>query len=199
MSGFVLHRANTLYQAALPLGFSGAEIDLRIYLGKIVLAHDPFQDGVALEEWLPQFTGDFLILNTKESGIETYVSQILDSIAPDIDYVFLDLVIPSLIAAAQNRLPIMVRISEYEPFAAMSNISSKWIWVDSFSGDWQHLFKLPTATSQFSRKVCLVSPELQGRFPESNPLEFTKLKSFIRDNPDVIDLICTKDRSFWIE
>jgi len=199
MSDFILHRANSLSQAVIPIGFSGAEIDVRIHLGEIVLAHDPFQGGVALEEWLLNFTGNFLILNTKETGLESHLSEIVQAIAPDVDYVFLDLPTPSLVKAVRDQLPVAVRLSEYESLVAMSEITNKLIWVDSFTGNWQHLVDSPSLASKLSGKVCLVSPELQGRDKSLHRQEFIELKHFMQENPNVVDMICTKERSIWID
>lgn len=199
MIEFILHRANSASQSEIPFGFSGAEIDLRIYLGKVVLAHDPFQDGVTFEDWLPTFTGNFLILNTKETGLEFHLSRIMHAVAPDVEYVFLDLPTPSLVLAARNRLPVAIRMSEYEPLTPISEIPSKLIWVDSFTGSWQHLFETSFSASKSTRKVCLVSPELQGRTRSLHHEEFLKLKNFMRDNSNIVDMICTKERSVWID
>lgn len=198
MTKFVLHRANDLYQSVLPVGFSGAEIDLRLHFGKLVLAHDPLTDGASLEEWLSTFTGDLVILNTKETGIEEMVTQVIASISPRIEYFFLDLPVPSLVKAINDQISVATRISEIEPISFSNKVPSSWIWLDSFSGDWSHMEELKVSRENFSQKICLVSPELQGRWPNIHSQEFEWLKNYMREHSHVIQAICTKDLSFWV-
>lgn len=197
MPEFILHRANNLKQAKLAEGFSGAEIDLRLYFGKLVLAHDPFMEGVSFTEWLSSFTGNFIILNTKETGLEEEIVRIISGVAPQIEYLFLDLPMPSMIKAAKKKIPVAVRVSEEEPIAFASRIFSNWIWLDSFSGNWTHLEEIRMLRSSIPQKICLVSPELQDRWPYANSEEFDWLKGYLRENPGQIQAICTKDRKFW--
>jgi len=194
---FILHRANNLGQSKLAEGFSGAEIDLRLYFGKVVLAHDPFTEGVSFTDWLSSFTGKFIILNTKETGIEEEIVRIINSAAPQIEYFFLDLPTPYLIKAAKNGIPVAIRVSEVEPIAFTSGIVSNWIWLDSFSGNWTHLEEIRTLRSSIPQKICLVSPELQDRWPNTDPEEFEWLKLYLKENSEHIQAICTKNRSFW--
>jgi hypothetical protein len=194
---FILHRANYLEQSKLAEGFSGAEIDLRVYFGKIVLAHDPFTRGVSFIDWLSSFTGKCVILNAKETGLEEEIVKIINLVAPQIEYFFLDLPTPSLIQAAQSKIPVAVRVSEVEPIEITSKILSKWIWLDSFSGNWAHLEEMRVLRSNIPQRICLVSPELQGRWPNTNSEEFDWLKGYLRENPGQIQAICTKDRKFW--
>lgn len=139
MTDFIMHRANALNQANLPVGFSGAEIDLRFHHGQLVLAHDPLMGGISLEEWLSNFNGNILILNAKETGIEEEAANVVTSLLPDVEYFFLDLPIPSIIKSINNKIPVAVRVSELEPISICHKLSANWIWLDSFFGDWSHL------------------------------------------------------------
>lgn len=199
MTDFILHRANSLDLSVLGDGFSGAEIDLRIYFGKIVLAHDPFVGGASLRDWLSSFTGNLLILNTKETGIEREIVETINSVAPKLEYFFLDLPTPSLIKAANKRIPVAVRVSEVEPFAFSSKVVSNWIWLDSFFGNWAHLEEIKELRPSIPQKICLVSPELQGREHNPDSREFNLLKGYLKENPLLVQAICTKDWSFWID
>ena len=68
-----------------------------------------------------------------------------------------------------------------------------WIWLDSFKnfnlGDirWDEF-------RQLNFKICLVSPELQGR--ESS--EIILIKNFLKHNKILIDAVCTKTPELWI-
>jgi len=199
VTDFILHRANRIDLSVLSDGFSGAEIDLRIYFGKIVLAHDPFVGGASFRDWLSSFTGNLLILNTKETGIEREIVETINSVAPKLEYFFLDLPTPSLIKAANEQIPVAVRVSEVEPIAFSTKVASNWIWLDSFSGDWAHLEEINDLRSDFPQKICLVSPELQGREHNFHRSEFSLLKGYLEENPSLIQAICTKDWSLWID
>ena len=199
MTSFILHRANSINQAVLPTGFSGAEIDLRLYQGKLVLAHDPFMDGVSLDDWLLKFTGNIVILNLKETGLEESIINLISAVAPSINYFFLDLPTPCLVKASKSQIPVAIRVSEFEPVSVVSKISSNWIWLDSFSGDWSHLEEISLVSEDLYQKTCLVSPELQGRWPEFHASEFKWLRKFLRKNPSAVQAICTKDLGIWFD
>ena len=88
-----------------------------------------------------------------------------------------------------------MRISEYESIETALSLKGKinWIWVDCFS-------KLPINTNDFIRlkkakfKLCLVSPELQGRDPN---LEIPKLKNKINKLKIKFNAVCTKRPELW--
>lgn len=199
MLDFILHRANELEKAVLPTGFTGAEIDLRLYFGKLILAHDPFTNGVLFEEWLSSFTGKFIILNLKETGIEELAIEMINKFNPNLDYFCLDLPTPYLVKATERKIPVAIRVSEIEPLTVSKKLISNWIWLDSFSGDWSHLEEVRKSRQSISQKICLVSPELQGRWPRSHAKEFETLKEYLTDNPFDIQAICTKDWSMWLD
>lgn len=193
LRSLALHRANDLALAKLPSGFCGAEIDLRTESKQVILAHDPFIGGPKFADWLELFSGTFLILNVKEVGIEASIVQDISNKRPDLDYFFLDLPTPSLLKAISEGLPAAARVSEFENVVDAQNSRASWIWIDSFTGDWTVLEKLLSV----SQKTCLVSPELQGRSFEHHRDEFERIKSFLNHKSDLVDLICTKNETFW--
>ena len=69
----IIHRVNTINLLNnIPKKF-GVEIDIRFFNNKLVLAHNPSQDGVTLNEYLKKYNHSFLIANIKEAGIESLV------------------------------------------------------------------------------------------------------------------------------
>ena len=69
----ILHRVNKINDLKKLDKKFGVEIDLRIYGGKIVLNHEPYQDGDSFDEYLSEYNHGTLVLNIKETGIEEEV------------------------------------------------------------------------------------------------------------------------------
>jgi len=191
----IKHRTNTLEALRdLPAGW-GAEMDLRSFGSRLVVAHDAFTDGVDfsvyLEHWRERATSEWLVINAKEDGLETEALRFLEQNAIT-QYFFIDLPLPALIRLAirKSHSQAAVRTSEYEPLAATQPFIGRvqWVWVDCFSG------KAPLAeTLQVLRRsfqVCLVSPELHGYPRES-------LRDFLPLAPQV-DAVCTQHPDWWL-
>lgn len=193
LRSLVLHRANDLVLANLPPGFLGAEIDLRTESKRLILAHDPFIDGPCFAEWLRSFSGEFLILNVKEVGIEAAVAEEIYTYRPDLDYFFLDLPIPSLLRSLNEGFPVAARISEFESVKDALETGAPWLWVDSFTGDWSLFEQL----MKVNQRTCLVSPELQGRTYIAHQDEFERIRNFLANHQNLIDMICTKSETYW--
>ena len=68
-----------------------------------------------------------------------------------------------------------------------------WVWVDCFT-------KFPLTTADASRlaeagfKLCLVSPELQGRMA---PEEITAMRALLTELGIAADAVCTKTPELW--
>ena len=171
----------------------GVEIDLRVSEGEIILAHDPFVPGESLETWLEHFHHSTLILNVKEDGLESHISEILKSKAIE-DYFFLDQPFPTLRKSALENRPVALRISEHENPIEIGNLQIKWIWLDSFSGNWSFLAKHADWLKNGEFRLCIVSPELQGRSPgsESSAIAEAFQKSNLK-----INAVCTKTPEIW--
>ena len=75
----------------------------------------------------------------------------------------------------------------------IKNLSCKpnWIWIDDFTGQWEHLERLK-AIDLNGISTCIVSPELQGRdlYVEGQKLKHN-LEFF---SPTAI---CTKNPEYW--
>jgi len=185
---YIAHRINTLAELKeLPVEY-GVELDLRDYGDRLILQHDPFKDGEDFEDYLKQYHHGTMILNIKSERIEHKVLELL--IKYDIDnYFFLDSSFPMIhLLSNQGEKRCAVRFSEFEGLDTILAMAGKidWVWVDCFS-------KLPIDPSSFKKltqagfKLCLVSPELQGR-----PQDIDTYLKWLHGQEIVFNAICTK-------
>ena len=162
---------------------------------KIIVHHDPFVSGVDFEDWIQHYNHSTLILNVKEEGLEPTLIKIMNSRSID-DYFFLDQSFPSLVKwANMGERRCALRVSEYEPIETALHFSKKldWVWVDCFNHFPIHnveFLKLKEAAF----KIYLVSPELQGREPET---QIALMADMLRQRNIDADAICTKRPDLW--
>ena len=186
---FIAHRINSKSELQeLSVDF-GVEIDLRDHPdGHIHIAHDPFDEGERFDEYLKQYRHGTMILNVKSERIEFRILELLKKYAID-NYFFLDSSFPMIHNLASNgESKIALRFSEFEGIDTLEAMKAKidWVWVDCFT-------KLPldfdiySELKQMGYKLCLVSPELQGR-----DQEIEEYKAYLQENRIVFDAICTK-------
>jgi hypothetical protein len=185
---YIAHRINTVEELRNVPTQYGVEVDLRDHGNKIILQHDPFLDGEEFEEYLKHYDHRLIILNIKSERIEARVHELLAKYKVK-DYFFLDSTFPMIVAMTQQReRKIAMRFSEYEKLETVLSMSGKvdWVWVDCFS-------KLPVTKENFSVlkkngfKLCLVSPELQGR-----PMEIDFYRKNLEVDGIVFDAVCAK-------
>jgi hypothetical protein len=189
----IRHRVNTSKELIGVAPQYGAEIDLRLFEGQLVLAHDPFMPGEKFEDWLEGFHHRTLILNVKEDGLESHIIEMLRKKGIS-EYFFLDQPFPTLRKTAMAGHPVAVRLSEFEPPINSSGIDIKWIWLDSFSGNWDYLREHAQWLTESKIDLCIVSPELQGRhILEESQLIVEKLKE-LKLKPTAV---CTKAPEIW--
>jgi hypothetical protein len=172
---------------------NGAEIDLRLQNGRIVLAHDPYADGEEFESWIANYDHNILILNTKEDGLEDQILEILKRNNLK-EFFFLDQPFPTQNRCLSENIPIAIRISDFEPVDVLRNLQPEWIWLDNFSGNWENLFKSIVKVEHKLPKICLVSPELQNRIMEK---EVPHIVELINRYKIDIAAICTKFPENW--
>jgi hypothetical protein len=172
----IRHRINTIEQLALIPQTQGIEFDIREGKYGIVVTHDPWTLGVPFEEFLKHVNHTICIVNVKCEGIEFEALRILKNAGIE-SFFLLDCSFPmimKLIRLGERR--IAIRVSEYESVPALHG-KVDWVWLDSF-------VSLPTAEEcnrlRTGYKVCLVSPELQGR---------TEDALYLRP---YVDAVCTK-------
>lgn len=190
------HRRNTRAQLeATPLHY-GVEIDLRSHGDKIVLHHDPFVTGEVFDEWIESYRHRCLILNVKEEGLESLLIAKMKARAIE-SYFFLDQSFPFLVRTARSgESRCAVRVSEFESIYTAIALSGmvEWVWVDCFTR-----FSLTSDEAlrlkQAGFKLCLVSPELQGR--DSAQSEISAIRNCFLQWDIAIDAVCTKLPQLW--
>lgn len=191
----VRHRRNTIEQLRETAVEFGVEVDIRSYGERLVIHHDPFVDGEDFEAWLAEYRHGVLILNVKEEGLEDRLIALMRThgIA---DYFFLDQSFPFLIRSARRgESRCAVRVSEFESLDTALSLAGQvdWVWVDCFT-------RFPLDGEQAARlqaagfKLCLVSPELQGRDAAT---EIPALRALLAERGIAADAVCTKETALW--
>jgi hypothetical protein len=167
----IAHRINTIDQLQELSPEYGIEIDVRAYNGRLVLSHDPYEDGDYLEEYLSAVGDRLVVFNIKESGIEDDVIEL--AARYDVtEYFLLDVEFPYIYMASRESsfTKMAVRFSEAEPIeTALANAGyADWVWVDTntqlpLNGDSYRQL------SEAGYQICLVSPGRWGRSEDINP------------------------------
>jgi hypothetical protein len=191
----IIHRVNTIaLLEKIPENF-GVEIDIRSYGENLIIHHDPFKKGELFEDWIKLYNHGTLILNVKEEGLENSILKLMIKYNIE-DFFFLDQSFPFLRKTAiigESRCA--VRVSEYESIETVLSLSGKvdWVWVDCFTR-----FPLYKDEANLLRdsgfKLCIVSPELQGRKKSSDVREFRRQIEQLGIEGDAV---CTKYTDLW--
>ncbi|HDR9258065.1 TPA: hypothetical protein QDB21_004038 [Burkholderia vietnamiensis] len=191
----IAHRRNTIETLRATPEKYGIEVDIRSIADRLVIHHDPFVDGESFEDWLAHYRHGTLILNVKEEGLEARLIELMSAFSIA-DYFFLDQSFPFLIKWARlGERRCAVRVSEFESIETALSLAGmvEWVWVDCFT-------KFPLSSEDGARlraagfRLCLVSPELQGR---TNEEEITKMQGELAERAIVIDAVCTKRPDLW--
>ena len=173
----------------------GVEIDLHADGDRLVLVHDPFSTGPDFESWLADYRHRFIVLNTKEEGLEQRIAALLDERGIT-DWAFLDQSFPFLVRGLRaGETRTMVRVSEYESVVTALALEPRpdWVWVDSFTGRWPAADELRTLAAHGFR-LMVVSPELQGR---SLADEIDVITGRFVDAGVPLHGVCTKSPATW--
>lgn len=185
---YIAHRINTIEQLKPLPKDCGVELDLRDCGNDLILQHDPFTGGENFEDYLRIYDHGTMILNIKSERIEHRVLDLIHKYDID-DYFFLDSTIPMInLLSNDGERNIAVRFSEIEPIESVIALKDKvrWVWVDCFTG-------LPISKENYyilrdqGLKLCLVSPELQGR-----EHDIERYRDYLCENQIKFDAICTK-------
>ncbi len=191
----ISHRRNTLEELNTTPKNYGIEVDIRSRGEQLIIHHDPFVDGEHFEAWLAAYQHGTLILNIKEEGLEGRLISLMAAHGIE-DYFFLDQSFPFLVKwakAGEHRSA--VRVSEFEAIETALTLAGKvdWVWVDCFN-----YFPLSHEDAQRLKnagfKLCLVSPELQGRDAET---EIPQLVQLLAERDIQADAVCTKRPDLW--
>jgi len=192
---FIVHRRNTMAELLSTEHKYGVEVDIRSAGQHLIMHHDPLVAGESFDEWLSAYQHGTLILNVKEEGLETLLIGLMVEKGIT-DYFFLDQSFPFLVKWAKvGERRCSVRVSEFESVETALTLAGKvdWVWVDCFTH-----FPLPHIDAkrlkQAGFKLCLVSPELQGRNAER---EIPLLASLLKERDIVADAVCTKRPDLW--
>lgn len=192
---FISHRVNFLdAKQSLEIFSScdGIEFDIRDQGNIIVVQHDPFKDGQDFSEFLKYCPADKLyIVNVKAEGIEEDAIAMLEA-AGIRNFFLLDCSIPSIMRlnkAGETR--IAVRFSEVESAESVFFFAQKakvqWVWVDCFTSLGALSPFVAAAFQTFGLKICLVSPDLQGR-----PEEVEAYAEGLKQQGISVDAVCAK-------
>lgn len=191
----IAHRRNTIAELAATPRQYGVEVDIRSRGEQLIIHHDPFVGGEPFDAWIAAYQHGTLILNVKEEGLEARLIALMQQYGID-DFFFLDQSFPFLVKwskAGERRCA--VRVSEFESIESALTLAGKvgWVWVDCFTR-----FPLTGADAQRLKqagfKLCLVSPELQGRPADT---EIAQLAAMLRERGIVADAVCTKRPDLW--
>ncbi|MCK5101363.1 MAG: hypothetical protein KAR17_01065 [Cyclobacteriaceae bacterium] len=191
----IRHRRNTIQELQETSQELGIEVDLRSYGNDLIIHHEPFDRGELFTNWLKYFRHGMLILNVKEEGLENRLLIEMEKHNIE-DFFFLDQSFPFLIKTAKSgESRCAVRVSEYESIDTALSLAGliDWVWVDCFTG-----FPLNQASAQQLKKagfkLCLVSPELQGRIASS---EIVAMRKKLEKENIEVDAVCTKYPEQW--
>jgi hypothetical protein len=191
----ISHRRNTIAELQATERKYGVEVDIRSEGQRLIIHHDPFAAGESFDEWINAYQHGTLILNVKEEGLEARLIALMASKGID-DYFFLDQSFPFLVKwskAGEHRCA--VRVSEFETIETALTLAGKvdWVWVDCFT-------RFPLTHEDAKRlkhagfKLCLVSPELQGRDAEKG---IPALASLLKEQHIEAEAVCTKRPDLW--
>lgn len=191
----ICHRRNSVPELQAVDPKYGIEVDIRSLGERLIIHHDPYVAGESFDEWISTYRHGTLILNVKEEGLESRLSALMKSKGIT-DYFFLDQSFPFLVKcskAGEHRCA--VRVSEFESIETALTLAGKvdWVWVDCFT-------HFPLSGHDARRlkdagfKLCLVSPELQGR--DAN-VEIPLLELLLKERSIVVDAVCTKRPELW--
>jgi hypothetical protein len=147
------------FQLAFESGF-GVEVDVRDYLGKIVISHDPptergveFEDLVDIASGFPDLP---MAINVKSDGLGLSLSK-YEIRNP---HFFFDMSVPEERSFIQQGLAVASRVSEYE---SVDRDLHPNLWVDAFTSDWYINEPRLMEVITNSPRAVFVSPELHGR------------------------------------
>ena len=165
----------------------GFESDVRDYCGQLVISHDiANESSPALDDVLKILAdaGDkfCFAINIKSDGLVHKLKTSLEKYSLKNYFVF-DMSVPQMLWYRNAGLTLFTRQSEYEKFPLLYEDSAG-IWLDAFeSDDWISLELIENHLAQ-GKKVCLVSPELHEREPQTLWALLRQIK-----NPDLC--LCT--------
>lgn len=192
----VSHRRNHKNELTETPVSLGIEVDIRSQGSRLVIHHDPYVDGADFEDWLEAYHHKLLILNVKEEGLEDRLLALMAARGIE-DFFFLDQSFPFLMRTArQGEQRCAIRISEYESVETALSLAGqvKWVWVDCFTPGLSLSAEDGARLATAGFKLCLVSPELQGR----DPAEIALHRRQLTERGITAHAVCTKLPEHWL-
>jgi hypothetical protein len=188
----IAHRINTIDKIINLADNLPIEFDIRDSNGKLIIQHDALKDGIFFEDFLPYIKNRFNIINIKSEGIEYKILDLLKQYEIN-NYFLLDCSIPMIYKLSKNgEKNIAIRFSEFETLESVLKWKHmvKWVWVDCF---YSYILtkEVEKLLHEHGFRICLVSPELQGR-----ENDITVYKNMLKDENIIVDAICTKYKNF---
>jgi hypothetical protein len=191
----IRHRRNTIAELKETPPHLGVEVDIRSQGDRLVIHHDPFVVGEDFGEWLTHYRHRTLILNVKEEGLEERLLALMGRHRIK-DFFFLDQSFPFLMRTAnRGERRCAVRVSEFESIDTAMALAGRvdWAWVDCFT-------RFPLSGADAARlqgagfRLCLVSPELQGRNDDAEIAALRQTLDTLGISPEAV---CTKKPERW--
>jgi len=173
-------------------GEIGIEFDVHAYGKEIVVTHEPFENGINLEEFLKEAGNRFLAVNIKEEGIEENTISILKKMNYKNFFLF-DINPPQIFRLGKTHSSnLAFRISQLEKI----NIEkcrkfASYLWIDTFDGTLWPPKEFILELKKLKYNLCFVSPELH-RPPIGDYKYFNSCLNAFDDLIDSNDFICTK-------
>jgi len=175
----------------VPLSW-GIEFDVHAFGKNLVVAHEPFIDGILFSDFISQTKGRFLAVNVKEEGIEEILISELKN--KNISNFFLfDVTTPQVFRLGEKHSKVLaIRYSQLEKIDLLeSRKFAKYLWLDTFNGAFWLDKKLIREIKNLGFNICFVSPELH-RPPLGNKNIFYQNLLKHENMFDEGDSICTK-------
>ena len=184
----IIHRVNKIKELKKIPAKYGVEIDIRSYGKKLVLNHEPANNGDELKNYLKNFNNSILIANIKEAGIENKVLKLIKKYRIK-KYFLLDVEFPFIYNASnKGEKNISIRFSEKESVETVKNFINKvnYVWIDTFTK-----FPINKNNLKILDKFhkCLVSPDRWNR-----PQDIKKYKKIIFNQKIKIDSVMTSKK-----
>lgn len=163
--GYWLSKDEKNTQKAIERAFDngfGVEIDLRDYVGNIVISHNmPIGNEITFKEVLEILDGRnlTLALNIKADGLADKIKDLLKKYSCT-NYFTFDMSIPEMVYQQKIKLNVFTGLSDIVKTPILYE-KSLGIWLDSYNLDWFGEYEIKELLCK--KKVCVVSPDLHQR------------------------------------